>query len=282
MNGMRRRVTRRSVAAWSSELGSLTEALHLAVTEAGGEVVVHHPHRLHEGIHDGRPDKAEATLDERRAHRVRLARPGGEIPQRAATVLLRLPTHEAPEKGAERAVSFLEVEEGSGVANRGIHFLAIADDPRILQKLRDLLAIVAGHALGVEPVERLEETGALVQDDAPGEPGLEAIEHQLREQVPVAVERYAPLFVVIREHQRVVATRPAAPDHGTILHGILGKKARRIVHRAPPRGQPGAKLHRCAISGWSRSRAATSRRSPKCPSRRPRGAKCSSRSQHPA
>src|SRR5256884_2521112 len=176
----------------------------------------------------------------------------------SSTVLLRRPTHEAPEKVAERAVAFLEVEECPGVADRGIHFLAIADDPRILQELRDLLAIVAGYALGVEPVERLEETGALVQDDAPGEPGLEAIEHELREQVPVAVERYTPLLVVICEHQRVVAARPAAPDHGTILHGILGKKARGIVHRAPPRGQPGATLHRCATSGWSRSRAATS------------------------
>src|SRR6266496_4726902 len=173
------------------------------------------------------------SVDERRAHRVRLARAGGEIPQRAPTVLLRLPPHEAPEKVAERAVAFLEVEECPGVADRGIHFLTVADDPRILQKLRDLLAIVAGHPLGVEPVERLEETGALVQDDAPGEPGLEAIEHELREHVPVAVERYAPLLVVIREHQRVVAARPAAPDHGTILHGILGKKARElcIAHR---------------------------------------------------
>src|SRR5438034_2122262 len=266
MNRMRRRVTRRSVAAWSSGLGSLTEALHLAVTEAGDEVVVHHPHSLHEGITDGRPDKAEATLDERRAHRIRLTRPGGEIPQRASTVLLRRPTHEAPEKVAERAVAFLEVEECPGVADRGTHFLAIADDPRILQQLRDLLAIVAGYALGVEPVERLEETGALVQDDAPGEPGLEAIEHELREQVLVAVERYAPLLVVIREHQRVVAARPAAPDDGTILHGILGKKARGIVHRAPPRGQPGATLHRCATSGWSRSRAATSPHCQKWPS----------------
>src|SRR5947199_9141773 len=96
MNGMRRRVTRRSVAAWSSALGSRTEALHLAVTEAGDEVVVHHPHSLHEGITDGRLDKAEATVDERRAHRVRLTRPGGGSPRRAPTVLPRRPTPEAP------------------------------------------------------------------------------------------------------------------------------------------------------------------------------------------
>src|SRR5436853_7630346 len=114
MNGMRRRVTRRSVAAWSSGLGSLTEALHLAVTEAGDEVVVHHPHSLHEGITDGRPDKAEATLDARRAHRVRLTRPGREIPQRASTPLPRRPPHAAPEQRAERAAPFLACEERPG------------------------------------------------------------------------------------------------------------------------------------------------------------------------
>src|SRR5437879_12551855 len=131
MNGMRRRVTRRRVAAWSSALGSLTEALHLAVTEAGDEVVVHHPHSLYEGITDGRPDKAEATLDERRAHRVRLTRPGREVPQRASTVLLRRPTHEPPETVAERAVAFLQVEEGPAVTDRGRHLRSIADDARI-------------------------------------------------------------------------------------------------------------------------------------------------------
>src|SRR5690348_5604252 len=131
MNGMRRRVTRRSVAASSSGRGSPTEALHLAVAEAGDEMVVHHAHGLHEGVTDGRPHEAEAPLRERRAHRVRLAGAGGEIAQRAPVELLGLPTHEAPEKIAERAVFFLEVEECPGIADGRVHFLAIADDTRI-------------------------------------------------------------------------------------------------------------------------------------------------------
>src|SRR2546425_8206242 len=77
MNGMRRRVTRRSVAASSSGRGSPTEALHLAVTEAGDEVVVHHADGLHEGVADGRSHEAEVSLGECRAHRVRLPGAGG-------------------------------------------------------------------------------------------------------------------------------------------------------------------------------------------------------------
>src|SRR5712691_7002165 len=128
MNGMRRRVTRRSVAASSSGRGSPTEALHLAVTEAGDEVVVHHADGLHEGVADGRSHEAEVSLGECRAHRVRLPGAGGEIAQRAPAKLLRLPADEVPEKGAERAVRFLEPEECPGIADRGIHFLAIAHD----------------------------------------------------------------------------------------------------------------------------------------------------------
>src|SRR6185437_2219218 len=167
MNGMRRRVTRRRVAASSSGTASPTEALHLAVTEAGNEVVVHHAYRLHERIADGRPDEAEVPLDERRAHRVRLPGAGGEIAQRAPAKLLRRPADEAPEKGAERAVLLLELEECPGIPDRGIHFMAIAHDSGVLQDLRDFLAVESDHALGVEPVEYLQEAGALVQDDAP-------------------------------------------------------------------------------------------------------------------
>src|SRR3989441_2815810 len=186
MNGMRRRVTRRSVAASSSGRGSPTEPLHLAVTEAGDEVVVHHAHGLHECVADGRSHEAEVPLGEYRAHRVRLAGAGGEIAQRAPAKMLRLPADEGPEKGAERTVRFLELEECPGIPDRGIHFLAIAHDPRVLQDLRDSLAVEADHALGVEPLEDFQEAGALVQDDAPGEPGLEAVEDELGEPMPVA------------------------------------------------------------------------------------------------
>src|SRR6266404_146909 len=120
MNGMRRWVTRRSVAASSAGKGSPTEALHLAVTEAADEVVVHHADGLHEGVADGRSHEAKAPLGEGRAHRVRLPGAGGKIAQCAPAKLFGLPADEVPEKGAERAVRFLEVEECPGIPDRGI------------------------------------------------------------------------------------------------------------------------------------------------------------------
>src|SRR6266404_8206801 len=168
MNGMRRRVTRRRVAASSSGTASLTEALHLAVTEAGNEVVVRHAHRLHERIADGRPDEAEVALCQGVAHRVGFTGARREVAERAAAILFGSPAHEAPEERAERPVLCRELEERTGVRYRGMDLLAVAHDAGVLEELRDLPAIIAGYPLRVEPVERLEEAGALVQDDAPG------------------------------------------------------------------------------------------------------------------
>ena len=134
--------------------------------------------------------------------------------------MLRRAAHEAPEEGAEAALRLLKLEEGPGIADRGAHLLTIADDSRILQELRDLPAVVADHALRVEAVERLEEACTLVEDHAPRESRLEAVQHELGEQLAIVVERHSPFLVVVGEHQRVVAAGPTASDHGPrILHG---------------------------------------------------------------
>src|SRR2546422_6175268 len=114
MNGMRRRVTRRMVAASSSGMGSLTQVLHLAVTEAGDEVVVHHAHRLHERIADGRSDEAEAALRQGVAHRVGFTGARREVAEGAAAILFGSPAHEAPEKHAERPVPRVPRVPGTG------------------------------------------------------------------------------------------------------------------------------------------------------------------------
>src|SRR5882762_8934618 len=142
MNGMRRRVTRRRVSASSSPMGSLTEVLHLAVTEAADEVVVHHAHGLHERITDGRPDEAEVALRQGVAHRVGFTGARREVTQGAAPILFGSPAHKTPEKHAERRVPNLEVEERARVRDRRMHLLAVAHDAGVLEELRDLLAIV--------------------------------------------------------------------------------------------------------------------------------------------
>src|SRR5207245_4714930 len=69
------------------------------------------------------------------------------------------------------------------------------------------------HALRIEPVEDLEKARPLVQDDGPGQPRLEPIEHELSEQLLITMERHSPFAVVVVEHERTGALRgPAAPD----------------------------------------------------------------------
>src|SRR4029077_8578623 len=135
-------------------------------------------------------------LHEGLAHRVRLPAAGWEVTQGATAILLGRGAHEAPEKRAERAFLLLELEKRPRVADRRAHLLPVPDDPGILEELLDLSGVVTGHALRVEPVERVEEARALVEDHAPGEPGLEAVQDELREQVAIVVERHAPLLVV--------------------------------------------------------------------------------------
>src|SRR5690242_16198107 len=122
------------------------------MTNARHEMIVHHADRLHESVADGGPDEAEPPLHQRFAHRVRLPAAGGEVAQGAAAILLGHAPHEAPEKGTEVAFLLLELEERARVANGRHHLLPISHDARILQELPDLTAVVAGHAMRVEPV----------------------------------------------------------------------------------------------------------------------------------
>src|SRR4029077_12784171 len=153
--------------------------------------------------------------------RVGFTRPRRQLPQTAAPVLLGDAPHEAPEKGAEGALVRRELEKGARVGHRGRDLLAVAYNARILEQLADFLAIVARHALGVEPVEHFEKARPLVEDHPPREAGLEAVEHELAEQRAIAVQGDTPLRVVIGEHQRLgIVPGPAASYHGArILHG---------------------------------------------------------------
>src|SRR5438105_12478655 len=188
-------------------------ALQLRMAEASDEVIVDHPDRLHEGVADGRADEAEPTADQGLAHAVRLARASRELSQRAARVLLGRSPDEFPEECVERPFLFLELEQRPRVRHGRLYLLAVAHDAGILQELRDAAAVIARHALRIEPVEHLEEMRPLVQDRGPRQPRLEAVEHELGEQFAVSVERHSPFPVVVAEHERArVYSRPAAPD----------------------------------------------------------------------
>src|SRR5438270_11173513 len=168
--------------------------LHLAVAEARDEMVVHHADGLHERVADGWPHEAEPALDQGLAHGVGFARARGQLAQTAAPVLLGYASHEGPEKPSERSIALRELEKGPCVGHRGRDLLAVADDARVLEQLADFLAVVARHALRVEAIEHLEKARPLVENHAPREAGLKAVEHEFGEQLPIAVQRDTPLL----------------------------------------------------------------------------------------
>src|SRR5207244_5740353 len=90
---------------------SCREPAHLGVAEALHEMVVDHPHRLHERIADRRADEPEAALDERGAHPIRFAGPGGQVSQAAAVVLLRSEEHTSELQSPDHLVCRLLLEK---------------------------------------------------------------------------------------------------------------------------------------------------------------------------
>src|SRR5437667_6284464 len=101
----------------------------LAMTEAVGGVIVHHPRRLHVGVADGRTHEGEAALLEIAAHRVRLGTGGGDTAMRRPPVVARAAVHESPHVRVERPELALDLEERAGVPDRALDLQPIADDP---------------------------------------------------------------------------------------------------------------------------------------------------------
>src|SRR6266849_4036517 len=123
---------------------------HLAMPETTGQVVVHHPHRLHEGITDGRPYKLEASPYEFFAHSVRFGSARGNLFGSRPSIHDRRAPHKAPYECIEASEFLLDRPEGLGVLNRSRDFEPVSHDPRVGQPPRNLLRIAARHLAGIE------------------------------------------------------------------------------------------------------------------------------------
>src|SRR5690606_5946958 len=79
----------------------------------------------------------------------------------------------------------------------------VAHDAGVGHEPGDVGLAVAGHDLGVEPVEGGQEGRALAQDGDPRQPGLERLQAQQAEQGALVAQGAAPLLVVVGDVQRV-------------------------------------------------------------------------------
>ena len=81
----------------------------------------------------------------------------------------------------------------------------------------------AGDLRDLEPAKRGPERFALAQDRDPREPGLETLERQQLEQRVVAVQRPAPLLVVVRTVERVPRA-PGAEELSDLVGRCIGAR----------------------------------------------------------
>ena len=223
-------------------------APHRGAPVASAQVVVHHPARLHRGVHGRRADEDEPVALERPREGDR-GRGGrrhvGEGGRRACGGSAR--TTRAPRRDRRRRAA---------AARRAALVIAA----RIFSRLRTIPASAISRATSrssncattsaSKPAKASRNAGALAQDGQPGQAGLERLEGEALEQRGLAVDRRPPLVVVVVE---VVggaagpgaAPEPVGPDHdaGVIQGGSPpGPRPPRPWRRRPGRtstGSPG-------------------------------------------
>src|SRR5579864_110921 len=200
--------------------GSFSAQSARRAPEAGRQVIVDHPGRLHESVNDGRPDEAEAALFEVLADRIRERRAAGHLLHAATAALQRLPVDETPQVGIERAEFAPDAEKGAGVVDGGLDLQPVADDAGVAEQPPDVAGAEARYLCRVEPGKGAAVVFALLQDREPGETSLGAFQGQELEQPPVVMNRDAPLAVVVTDVQIVAQAPWTALRFGHVAYAV--------------------------------------------------------------
>jgi hypothetical protein len=170
------------------------------------DVVVHDAGGLHERVDRRRADETEAAPLELLRQRRRLRGRCGHLGQRLQPLL--------PGRGRGRphelGQAARQLERRLRVSDRCLDLAAVPDDRRVAEQPQDIGLGVVRDRCQVEAGESAPESIPLAQDRDPREARLEALQRQQLEQAAVALERPAPLVVVVGPVERVVAA-PAAP-----------------------------------------------------------------------
>src|SRR5256885_10116708 len=124
-------------------------------------------------------------------------------------VHLRLAANKFPQQRRKTRPFLHHVEPRARRRDRAVDLHAVAHDAGVLHQPLDSLRAIARDLRGLKAVEGAAEILALAQDGDPRQSGLEAIEHELLIKRAVVALRYAPLFVVIGDIERILP-RPGA------------------------------------------------------------------------
>ena len=184
------------------------------MAEAVRHMVIHHAHRLHEGVAHRRPDEAEAQPLQLAAHGLRFHRLGRHVGERAARTVTRHAIDEFPQQRVQRTVALAHGKRRTRVGDRRLDLQPVAHDAGVGHQALDVGRGVTGDLVSVEIVEGAAVVLALLQDRDPAQPRLRTLEHQHLEEVTVVVVGHAPFEVVVGGVERIGAAPGAAVGHG--------------------------------------------------------------------
>ena len=141
------------------------------------EMVIDQSDRLHQGIDDGRADKAEAEAFEffRECDSGRCV--GGNLIHALPAVDDGVTIDALPQQRVERVARLVQSAGGAGVGDGRCDFETVADDAGVGQQARDISVAIAGYPCGIEVVECLAVVFALLQYCDPRQPGLGTFQH---------------------------------------------------------------------------------------------------------
>ena len=190
--------------------------LELSEPEATDGVIVDQADRLHEGVAHRRTDEPKTAPLEVSAEPPRYLGLGRDLTHALPACNLRRALDERPAVGVQAAPFGGHLQDSPRVRDCRLDLQSVADDSRVGQQPGDRLVAESGDYGGVEAGERALVSLAFVEDRGPRQARLGPFEHEHLEQMAIVVRGRPPLFVVIREVQRVARRHPAAA--GQIRH----------------------------------------------------------------
>ncbi len=188
-------------------------------------MIVHHAHRLHEGIADGAADEGEAALLEGLGHGIRLRRGRRNVAVALTLVDDGGAAHEAPQIIDEVDAFRLQRQIGAGVFDDRLHLEPVADDAAVLHQPRHVLVVELHDAHRIKIlIGAMVALGAL-EDGDPRQPRLLAIEAELGKQLAGVIHRPAPLHVMVFDVFRVSGHPSAAQFHflSPVISSAIGR-----------------------------------------------------------
>jgi len=183
------------------------------------KVVVDDTHRLHEGVHRGRPDERPALiLQSLRESRGRRGA-GGQRAEGIGTGQF-LSVGERPDDAGEGLARPVHGVQPLCVVDRRLDLASVTDDARVREEFVDFRVTESGDFDGIESCEGVPERFTFSQNGDPRETALKSFEADLFEESSFIGNGTTPFVVVVRD----VDVAPFAPRatlrdscHGTVI-----------------------------------------------------------------